>query len=182
MNDLLITSDPPTYQSQQELDALLTIYRARQPRRVLEIGTFYGGTLRHWLAETAPGAVVVSIDLPPFPMDVARFERWATEAGQDFYAYVGNNRSPAIIEMAQRHAPYDFIFIDADHTYTSVSHDWRVYGALVTPGGIVTLHDINERDGYGVSQLWAEIQAQGYRTETISAGYPGLCGIGVIYA
>ena len=42
-------------------------------------------------------------------------------------------------------------------------------------------NDINERNGYGVSQLWREIQAQGYVTQEINAHVPSLCGVGVVY-
>lgn len=36
---------------------------------------------------------------------------------------------------------FDFIFIDADHTYESVSEDLRAWFPKLTPGGIIAGHD-----------------------------------------
>lgn len=37
--------------------------------------------------------------------------------------------------------PPDFIFIDGDHSLKGIQTDWKIYGDLVVPGGIVALHD-----------------------------------------
>jgi predicted O-methyltransferase YrrM len=179
--DLLIENDPPTFQSAYELESLLAIYTKQQPRTMLEVGTYYGGTLKRFLESTAPGATIVSVDMPPHEVNSERFQGWAAAAGQDLHYLVGDNRDHRIIEQVAAFGPYDFVFIDADHSYVDVSHDWAIYGAMARPGGIVAFHDINPREGYGVSQLWHEINTQGYATEEISAGLPGLCGIGVVH-
>jgi len=181
--DMAIEWDPPLYQNVWEFEQLLTLYRRRKPRRVLEIGTFHGGSLKCWIDGTAPGATIVSIDLPvPGASDRQRWGEWAELAQQHVYAYQGASQSPEMIAAAQRHGPYDWIFIDADHSYLAVRNDWDEYGALIVPNGVIALHDINPREGYGVSMLWREIQQQGWVTQEINAGVAGLCGIGVIYA
>ena len=56
----------------------------------------------------------------------------------------------------------DFLHIDADHHYEGVKRDWDLYGSLVSPNGIITLHDtVNYREPCGVYQLLEEIQAEG---------------------
>jgi hypothetical protein len=52
----------PLLQSAGEFAALLDLYRALEPRTVLEIGSLLGGTLWHWLRFAPPGALVLNID------------------------------------------------------------------------------------------------------------------------
>ena len=54
--------------------------------------------------------------------------------------------------------PFDFVLIDADHTYEGVSADWLFYGQM---GRIVVFDDIagDEAKGFGVPKLWAELKA-----------------------
>jgi predicted O-methyltransferase YrrM len=44
---------------------------------------------------------------------------------------------------AEAHLPqqYDFIFVDADHSYEGLEVDWGLVVRRLTPGGIVCLHD-----------------------------------------
>ena len=39
----------PIFQWEKEFEVLLELYRRETPERVLEIGTYHGGTLFHWL-------------------------------------------------------------------------------------------------------------------------------------
>lgn len=179
--DLLIDADPPCYQSARELAALVALYRARRPARVLEVGTYYGGTLRHWLAADWRPAVV-SVDLPAIPPPIGRWQAWAAASGATLTTLTGSSHDPQVIGRAGALGPYDWILIDADHTYAAVKADWETYRAMAAPGAIVALHDINPRpDGYGVDRLWAEIRASGARCLEINAGLPGLCGLGLVF-
>lgn len=38
-------------------------------------------------------------------------------------------------------APFDFLFIDGDHTWDGLKGDWLVWRGLIRKGGIVALHD-----------------------------------------
>ena len=46
-----------------ELDRAVTLYRRKRPQRVLEIGVWYGGTLRNWLDHAVNDATVVAVDI-----------------------------------------------------------------------------------------------------------------------
>lgn len=35
----------------------------------------------------------------------------------------------------------DFLFIDGDHSWDGIDHDWNNWSRFVVPGGIVALHD-----------------------------------------
>jgi predicted O-methyltransferase YrrM len=48
-----------------------------------------------------------------------------------------------IEKEAKKYAPYDFVFIDADHSYVSVRKDFFGIIDHVSPEGLVCLHDTN---------------------------------------
>lgn len=44
-------------------------------------------------------------------------------------------------------SPIDFLFIDADHTWSGIERDWRDWLPHVVAGGIVALHDSHPMPG-----------------------------------
>ena len=50
-------------QVESELAQMVALYRERKPARVLEIGSWDGGTMRVWLTEAAPYAKIAAVDL-----------------------------------------------------------------------------------------------------------------------
>src|SRR6187399_853113 len=53
----------PILQWEREFEVLLELFRRADPMDVLEIGTYHGGTLYHWLQNVRrPGVRVVSVD------------------------------------------------------------------------------------------------------------------------
>jgi caffeoyl-CoA O-methyltransferase len=82
----------------------------KQPRRVLEIGTFTGWSSIAMALALPPGATVVSCDVNEETTAVAR--RYAEEAGvADRIDYrVG----PALETLATLEGPFDLAFVDAD--------------------------------------------------------------------
>ena len=171
-----------TFQNEWEFAQLLRVFHDLNPSRVLEIGAWHGGTLWHWL-QTADHVVVVD-DAMRRGVD---WEGWAEDVVTTLKLVKGFSHEAHVIEEAEDHGPYDFLFIDGDHSYWSVRQDWDNYSHLVTQGGIIALHDILPRPGYGVSQLWEEITSiPGCRYMTICqnevlSGNEGRCGIGVIF-
>lgn len=58
---------------------------------------------------------------------------------------------------------YDYIYIDADHSYKGVKSDFDNFWPRLTNGGIMSFHDINMKGlnhgvEYGVWKLWKEIK------------------------
>jgi predicted O-methyltransferase YrrM len=43
--------------------------------------------------------------------------------------------------------PIDFLFIDADHSWTGIARDWTDWVPHVVPGGIIALHDSRSVEG-----------------------------------
>ncbi len=167
----------PCLQREAEFSQLLELYRERAPKTVLEIGTYYGGTLYHWLQNATPGTKVVSVD--SYVTDVDNrplYEGWMLE-GVDLAVVEGDTRNPAVINLVDRLSPtYDWVFIDAGHLYDEVRHDWVTFGALCT--GVVCFHDILYKD---VARLWAEIKAEFEAREIISDPTTEWHGIGCVF-
>ena len=174
--------DIETFQNPWELEELIRIFDYHGPAKVLEIGAWDGGTLWHWLHNS--DAVVVIDNLMRREGD---WYQWARDLGTDLYLYEGLSQSEVCIQGASNHSPYDFLFIDGDHSYDSVRQDWENYSPMVREGGFIALHDILPRPGYGVSLLWEQIKAlPGTRWMEIChnevlPGNEGRCGIGLIY-
>lgn len=177
------------HQDEWELSQLLDRYRALPPRRVLEIGTLAGGTLWHWMINTPPGGEFVVIDLPAEGHPdyaqqraghVGGWQDWAEEYGHKLSVILAPSQAPATVAQVTEHAPFDFVFIDADHSYEAVRRDFESYRPLVRPGGLIALHDIDILEGphFGVKPLWDDI-SQRYESDEWIAN-PGWWGIGVI--
>lgn len=78
--------------------------------------------------------------------------------------------------------PIDILFIDGDHSYEGVKHDFEAFRPWLTPEALVLFHDStweycrdNEyyRQDMGVPRYMAELQREGYHSATI-APPPGL--------
>lgn len=125
---------------------------------MLEIGSRYGASLMWFAANMMAGSRVVSIDIMQCP-DVKEHITgdWLREVCQelsgkhDVHLLEGNSHDSEIVERARSLGPYDFIFIDGDHSAEGVRADWENYGHM---GKVVAFHDIALPD---VAPLWMEI-------------------------
>ncbi len=151
----------PILQGESEFSALLEIFRRHNPLRVLEIGTYHGGTLYHWLQNTDSLTRIVSLDSYAVGVDNRRlYDEWNVD-GADLIVMEGNSHLSTTVEKVRRHGPYDFVAIDAGHFYKEVKQDWDNYLPMVKPGGMICLHDILTHPVWPsieVGQLWAEIK------------------------
>lgn len=171
-----------TFQNPFELDQLVAVFDQLNPARVLEIGAWHGGTLRYWIGE---GRRVVVIDDEMRRADDWR--RWAADEGCSLRLLQGMSQDELVIDQARELGPYDFVFVDGDHSYSGVSGDWHNYRPMVADGGVFVFHDVLYRPAYGVHQVWAAIkQQEGSRYMEIAhnattPGSEGPCGIGLVW-
>lgn len=158
-----------------EFEELLAEYVNISPKNVLEIGSYYGSSLHHWLYYSVEGARVVSIDLPIRmfcgPQD-PRCEIQENAIANEWKTWTKykNNKLHLIQDMSQKESTLDavkglfgdekldFIFIDGNHMYEAVKMDLEIYSKLVRSGGIIALHDIGYAEEGGVHKLWDEIK------------------------
>ncbi len=127
--------------TQKAFDAFADCYALARPKRMLEIGTHAGGSALMGLAFT--DASIVSVDIGHTWITPAHsFAAWhtlSTEGGLEQVAQVLSTHFPGRFELLvgdstalgtrillqQRHAaqPFDFAFIDGDHSYAFVKAD-----------------------------------------------------------
>jgi cephalosporin hydroxylase len=101
----------------------------------------------------------------------------AVEALSPSFPYVliqGNSHEAEVLEQLKKHLDgrkIDFLFIDGDHTPNGCMKDYRMYGPLVRPGGVIAFDDINNRP----KDTWRKIKEE---TKKNSEGFGGM---GVVY-
>lgn len=121
-----------------ELWKMLEAVADIKPKRILEIGVFRGYSAETW-RKAFPDALVIGIDNSPHTIDFS-----------DFTFIEGDSFDYETAARAKDYGPYDFLFIDGDHTYNGVTTDFNLYYPLVRPGGIIGFHDTNSRGIQGV--------------------------------
>ncbi|MEM1355399.1 MAG: class I SAM-dependent methyltransferase [Planctomycetota bacterium] len=141
-----------------------------KPQRVLEIGTAKGGTLYLWCQAAADDATLISIDLPGgkfgggYVQPRAELYRSFAKPNQTLHLLRANSHADdtrAKIDDLLDGQPFDFAFIDGDHSYAGVRDDFMYYGKLIRPGGVCLFHDINPAPHdpeIEVDQLWSQIK------------------------
>ncbi len=144
-------------------------------RSVLEIGSRGGNNLRCFAAMCREGAKLRSIELVDSDGKLDQTIVELRKHGFNADYLIQNSQSPRAWQWAHDHGPFDFVFIDGDHSYYAVLADWMMYGTL---GKHVGIHDIHHP--HGPSQLWQEIKAAKYVTEERHEGYD-IMGIGLVH-
>ena len=171
-------------QNQDELAWMLE--RVKGKRSLLEVGSSFGGTLKRMAAVMPRGAKIVSIDLacdstPPFFNPLASLKDTCRKIGLmggSVELLVGNSHDPDVIAAARKYAPYDFCFIDGDHTYEGVKQDWENYGPMAK---VVGFHDIGG-PVEGCTRFWGELKASTeYRIEEFISDANPKFGIGIVH-
>ena len=112
--------------------------------RILEIGTFKGWSAI-LMAKARTDAFIVTVDLhlgiPEDDLDSSYEEAMAnfTEEGVD-------SRIAHYPCSSQKFKPvekYDLLFLDGDHTFAGVQHDFQKFFPYVKPEGIFLFHDFD---------------------------------------
>ena len=171
-------------QNEWELAQMLKLVEGKDS--LLEIGSNFGGTLKRMASVMNKGARIVSVDLaaddtPSFLNPQASLRdtcRKIALVGGNVELFLGNSHNEEVKKKVSNFAPYDFVFIDGDHSYEGVKKDWEDYGPM---GRIVGFHDI----GGGVTDVvkfWTELKCTTkYRTEEFISDHEKKFGIGIVY-
>jgi predicted O-methyltransferase YrrM len=163
-----------------------------KPDVVVEIGTAKGGTFLLLSRVAAPGATLVSIDLPGgyygggYAGWKEGFFRKLSGADKKTFFIRANSHDHSTRERLEEilsGRKIDVLFIDGDHSYAGAKNDFLQYLPLVRPGGLIGLHDIlyNRFDSdIDVYRLWNEIKGYYAVEEIVDRPDQGNWGIGVV--
>jgi len=162
-----------------ELDQMRDLYRERNPKRVLEIGSWDGGTLREWLAGEPD--LVVAID--DNHRNESAYEDWLVP-GTELILGKGLSQSLEMVELMEEFAPYDWVFIDGDHDAGAVALD--VLNCKRLTEGVLALHDIVPGDGLpttGPQIAFNKLRRKHKTTKFVAdpGAWPWAHGIGVVF-
>jgi predicted O-methyltransferase YrrM len=125
---------------------------AQGRKRLAEIGVWQGGTTKRLRSMMAPDATLYAVD--PFPKGQLGFSTQRAIATAEVER-LKNGRVVWIRETAAEAARspeircggFDFVFLDALHTYEGLREDWEAWAPLVAPGGIIAIHDSRATPG-----------------------------------
>jgi hypothetical protein len=94
------------------------------------------------------------------------------------------------VKLALHGRTADLLFIDGDHTYEGVRADFETYSQLVSPNGLIGLHDIVPEDpdqfpgirvcAGGVPRYWNELRERFAHDEIVDDWGQGAFGIGLV--
>ena len=151
---------------------------------VLEIGSRYGESARRLAKAMGSGRIVcVDLGVDPFSPPGHDILTDLTKTVDDLCAQqfdarlvLGNSQDKRIVDIVRELGPFDFLFIDGDHSYDGVYRDFRNYGPMAKT---VAFHDIvYGKPGFdGAKTLWTQIKYTRTRAEYVRSGL----GIGVIF-
>jgi len=174
-----------------ELHRFAKMVATLRPEKVMEIGTFQGGTLCVLCRLSSPTANIISVDLPGgkfgggYSAMRSLLYRSFCKYFQAMHLIRGDSHSEEVLTKVKSITQsLDILFIDGDHTYEGVKRDFFAYSPLVRAGGVVAFHDIVEhpRDsGCEVARFWDEIKQQYRHEEIIENLKQGWGGIGILY-
>lgn len=134
---------------------------ARGKLRLTEIGVYEGKTTATLARAMAPDGVLYAVD-PCFPGRLGIcWSKWiarrevarARPAGRVVFV---EELSCEAVKRAQ--GPLDFVFIDGDHSREGIRRDWTDWAPLVSPGGIVALHDTHVSEEFPDSAEWESVR------------------------
>lgn len=117
----------------------------KESPKLLEIGMGHMGGLIRFLKQKGWQTYGIDINRPQTSLE-------------GITHIIASSHSPEAIAFAQQYAPYDLVFIDADHSYEAAMQDFHDYASM---GKVVAFHDIaGLRNCEGSQKLWRDLAYQ----------------------
>ena len=179
------------WQFKSEILSLAQEIEKIKPETAVEIGTANGGTLFMLSRLASPSAKIVSIDLPG-----GDFGGGHPDWKVPIYKSFGRKSQEVNLLREDSHDPktfeqlkdilggkkIDYLFIDGDHTYEGVKHDFELYKPLVKEGGKVGFHDVvvHPWSRCDVYKFWNEVKTEYPSQEFVQDWNQEKFGVGLI--
>jgi GT2 family glycosyltransferase/cephalosporin hydroxylase len=195
----------PSAQKKYELMMIQEFLKKEKIKKVLEVGTYRGGTAMLWCHYVEPhnGQVFccdLKFDWGNFQdngyvgKEVKQYRRqvYNDSPHEKFVTEIqGDSHDPKFVEeVKSKVGTVDVLFIDGDHSYDGVKQDFENFYSQVKMNGYIIFHDIVDSEyhrsfGCCVSDFWNEIkdsyQSWGFIDQNEYAGCPAnSMGIGII--
>ncbi len=156
-------------QIKEEFLELLKIFKQQDPKIILEIGSYKGGTLFCFTRLASYNSTIISIDLPfwgnkkYYKYDYLIIQLFNSFKRDDQQLYLIRSKSQdkytvSYLEKILNGGKIDFIFIDGDHSYEAVKKDFEIYSKFINKNGIIAFHDIAPNYSDGTSIFWKELK------------------------
>lgn len=129
-------------QDPDELAWFVDLIRREGVRSYLEIGANAGGLMRAVAAVMPPVSRIVAVDIGERKQERSALTAVVAalkDAGHCANVIWGDSTDPAVVKEVSDLAPFDCVFIDANHTLPFVMKDWESYGPM---GRMIAFHDI----------------------------------------
>lgn len=152
-------------QRKHEVCMLWTLFHFLKPQVIVEVGVAQGGTFASWCELAPPGATIIGIDqclddCRPRPGDPVHSSVYngplrmssqgggiysLAKKGQSVIGINGWTHDPRVQQELNHHLSgrtIDFCFHDASHSARMTREDMTWIWPLISPGGVLALHDI----------------------------------------
>ena len=167
-------------QYQEEIQKFITLLKIKRVTSYLEVGCRHGDTYHAVGLALPKGSLLVAVDLPGARLgkNNQKSEKSLYHAasdlkrrGQNAVVIIGDSHSSKVYKKVKKHAPFDVVFIDGDHSPEGARADWNDYGPMAR---LVAFHDIQTK----VAPLYKELKQQ-YKHMEFAFFQKG--GIGIIW-
>lgn len=171
----------PVEQMKVEIMTAMNIIASTIPRPsvVMEIGSYYGGTLTLLASLLTDDGLIISID--PQLQVLLMTEGIRGMIGNRALVHINGYSCESVDEVlgVLDGRKVDVLHIDGDHTDEGSQGDWDLYYPMMNHPGVVLIHDINDQFELGPSNLFRGLMSD-YRCGIVAVDMRQY-GIGVIY-
>jgi len=149
---------PPPSIDLKDVKVMIDLVAFYKPKVIVEIGTHLGGSANMFMQAFGP-EIMVTIEKGEKSQ-----QAYEVKGGSYYYLWERDSHDEVTRTMVLDiigDRKIDLLFLDGDHSYTSVVKDFEMYGQHVKDNGLIVFHDIlYTYDACQVSRLWREIKRE----------------------